>query len=348
MSTVDYRIMNYPESVIIHASKIKVKVTVNDCGAMNVDPSQETPSKKVLLSVVVPSLSYDNCVGLIENIKSLGPEIVFIVREKNQFAKLHEIYDNVKILETKSRNFSYLRNFGGYFSSGEFVLFSGDDERLDDELLSSLIHLKTEYDVFYVTIEALFSQKPIRMWRKVNARIIRRNYYHFIGMVHERFSFIPTNKYIIGGTMSNNSYEDWHHYWSKNMRITLLEEKNLHKILLRTYFPLIDYIFNGGIKEGTKEIKVLIGSILYAFLTCVRGYTPKAVQEVNYEEELERLEAFALNEANEEESRYILYVIHNLKENRIPSGSTFREELLQLTSSVNDILSSRNSTGKNL
>ncbi len=291
----------------------------------------------ILLSVVVPSLSPENCVGLIENMGTIGSEFVFVVKDRNAYNNLLTLHDRVRIVETKARNFSFLRNIGGYYSSGKFILFTGDDERADESLINSLNKFNEKCDAFKITVRALFSGQPITMWGRDNVRMMRREFYHFIAMVHERFSYIPSNTCKLEGKLINNSYDNWHHFWSKSMRITLLEKKTLEKVVLRTYFPILDYIFKGGVKGGFKELKVIIGSMMYAFLICVRGVRPMKPVKLGLEGVESFIIDYAKNQANPEESEYILHVMGNLKKGNVPLGSSMDEEIEQLLTSIDDI-----------
>jgi hypothetical protein len=299
--------------------------------------SYNGPAADITLSIVIPSLSPSNCSRFIENCKDLDTEYVFVVRDSKEYEDLEKSNARIRVIQTNSRNFSFLRNIGGYFSSGKYIMYAGDDEKFSDELKKSMEVLgKEDFDAYSVIVEVLFGQKIVKMWTRENVRVINRNFYHFIGRVHERYSMIPKKKRKLDGRIVNKSYDSWSHYRRKNLRITKLEEKTLKNIINRAYFPIMDYIFRGGVRGGFQDLKVLFGSIMYAYFICVRGSVPFKQLVSRQKCSLSNMGPYLEKVTSEHEREYATNVLRNLTAGEIPEGSTLDEELQQLLSALEE------------
>lgn len=291
----------------------------------------------VPLSIIIPSLSPSNCRQFIENCKDLDTEYIFVVRDYKEYEDLEKSNARIKVIQTNSRNFAFLRNLGGYFSSGKYIMYAGDDEKISAELRRSIEVIgKEDFDAYSVIVEVLFGQKIVKMWTRENVRVINRNFYHFIGRVHERYSMIPPKRRKLDGKIINKSYDNWSHYRRKNLRITKLEEKTLKNLINRTYFPVMDYIFRGGVRGGFQDLKVLYGSIMYAFFICVRGSAPLKRLGSRQGYSLNSMGSYLKKVTSEYEREYAINVLKHLTAGEIPEGSTLDEEVQQLLSIVEE------------
>lgn len=227
-----------------------------------------------MIVVITPSIHPENALKLISNLIFLDVKFVFVVDSAKAFERLKVIYPSVQIdiIELHTKDFSEMRNIG-YWSAldARFILWTSDDEEFDDELINSLKNLDGKYDGFSITVKSTFAGKEVRMFERQVIKVVKPSYYVFTGRVHEHLANPPINIHKLKGTIINHSYENWAAYWTKSLKCSLLDTKTLKRFYELTSFPLYCYLFRNGIRGGLRELQILMASLTYPLLICVRG-----------------------------------------------------------------------------
>jgi hypothetical protein len=220
-------------------------------------------SKKIC--AVVISNSAERSFDLYNRIRGIVDSFVFVTDRRKDFSWVRDVMPNIKIVQSRSSNFSYLRNLGIWVSSCQYVLRIDDDEVIDQRLADSLIKLDAANESYSVTVISSFSGKILNMWTSITPRIIRKYKAHYIGRLHEHLSCDFLSSIMIDGTITNDSYQSWQDYWKKALRYTQLEDKKLKLVLFRTIFPLYNYFSKSGFSDGILGSRVLMASFFTVF-----------------------------------------------------------------------------------
>ncbi len=281
------------------------------------------------ISAIIISVNPDKTRSVMAKISNTVSEIVVVADDKTKFNHPDYREPSVKLISSRSKNFSFLRNIGIYYASGRFVFMIDDDESLSDELLYSLGQIKGENDAYLVRRNAAFGGKVLNMWSRVVPRVVKKEKAHYIGKVHEYLPLKYTSQGSLVGTITNNSYENWSDYWKKAFKTTSLETKKLGTFLFRLLFPLYNYFDKEGYKDGKLGLEVVATSIIYSFLMLWRGMRFRKIDLNSF---LENSKAFSISSLGKDEQSYFSYMISELERGFIPPGSSIHEECEQLSS----------------
>lgn len=263
---------------------------------------------------------------------------------RHSFSKLEEA-GTARVICSRSPNFAYLRNLGTFFVREPWTLYVDDDEVIDSALLSGLSTLDDGMDAYTIFVRTSFAGKLVHMWSWPRIRLVRTQKVHWIGRVHEA---LCSRDWAVGrlpGHITNQSFDNWNHYWAKHHHYISIERKSPRIIINRSIGPLFVYLRYGGVQDGSLGLKILLASLEYGLrvaLIATSGFRFMPLSDLR-----RKLEFKSSVLLSTEERTYLSWVVDRLSAGFIPPGSSLDEELEQLTSALYESLPASTSTSAN-
>lgn len=253
-----------------------------------------------------------------------------IVTDPDHFDEfLKRNYRNVKVIWSKSRNFSYLVNLCARYVSTSHFIDLGDDEILEGNL-GNLLKCDLKEEAYSIFIKTFFGDEEIKMWSHFAPRILARTV-RFKRRVHEIPVIEHYDKIINEVQIKNVSYADWSEYWRKAKSYTKREQKSLRRFVEISVSPVYRYFVNGKCSNGLLGIKIVFASMIYAVLTLKCGINGHQYFQLSHLEQLYNLER---DHMCAEEREYLGEKIELLKKSTWSSQDDIAEEMEQLSSAL--------------
>lgn len=309
---------------------IKSLLIKQNTGSYKADNGTVSLTDSERFSFIIVTNENKNAALLAERLLKRGFGIVIVAESLEGFNDLSskDTNERVRIVISASKNIAYKRNLGVYFSRGNWVIHIDSDEIFDDSFINSIHDIDDNYDTYRVLTLGIFSDFILHQWLFYNFRIFKREICHYIGSAHERVPLSSTKIGTINGIIANKSYENWKHYWQKFSVKTSKEPKSIKNFFMKLLAPFFLYLFNDGAKDGKLGIKILITSILYPFVFIINGRTSYKTLPIKHL--TNKLKS--CRELHPSERDYITKKINELENGKIPNGSSYLEELEQISS----------------
>jgi len=97
-----------------------------------------------------------------------------VATDPNNFDEiLKRNYSNVKVIWSKSKNFSYLRNLCSRYVSTSHFMALDDDETLEGNL-ENIMKCDLKEEAYSIFVKTFFGDKEIKMWSYFAPRVISR------------------------------------------------------------------------------------------------------------------------------------------------------------------------------
>ena len=265
-------------------------------------------------------------VGDVVRLLSKNIDVILVVRAKSGFSDLAGL-EGFTVIESKSTNFSYLRNLGVFFAKTDYVLFLDSDEEIDHQLLNSLSNTIFTKDAYWIQVIATFGERQVRMWSFKKVKIVKRTKAHFTGRVHEQIALDGASMGVLTGTIVNHTFRNWLEYYEKRRKYVHLEPKSLRRLVYRFLTPWFLYFTNGGAKDGLLGIQILMASLNYALMIATHGRAAASGMDI---ESINRL--LSASELNGDEKEYISHVLSIMRQDKTFNRAKILEETEQLFS----------------
>lgn len=287
--------------------------------------SQDT---KFSITIIVLSNRPKNFDKFISQFNHTKIPIVAIVDDITAFKKFIDNRQDVRIIETKSRNFSYLVNLGASCIKTSHFLLLGDDETVDSELVNFLTTYNLPDKACSLYVETYFGTSLVKMWSSYVPRLFHREVF-FKRRLHEIPVGIKAGTIITEGKIKNTSYQNWNEYWQKASSCAKREQKSIKRFIDLLISPIYWYFKRDGFSDGFLGVKIVMASMLYAGMSMVLGIRGHNYFSVDVLEDLLKKESSFLTE---EEADYLKHKLKLIQELNNKSLVDCMEELEQLSS----------------
>lgn len=289
----------------------------------------ETKQKAPQLSVLVITNRPKNFDAFIKQFSNTNLTILAVTDPETYNVFLIRNYGNVKIIKSKSRNFSYLVNLGARNVPTTHYILLADDENLKGNLLN-LINCELTEETYKIFVQTFFGNEEIKMWSHYVPRVFAKTV-KFQRRVHEFPIIRHCNTTINEIQIKNTSYADWDEYWKKAKSVVKREQKSLRRFVEILFTPVYWYFVNGRCSNGSLGIKIVCSSIIYAFLTLKYGINGHQYFPLS---RLEQLYSLGRDNMCLEEKEYIVERIELLKAGNLVGQEDIAEEMEQLSSAL--------------
>lgn len=292
--------------------------------------------------VVGQKLYTDNGGGFIENVTPvvvtdstnilsleiltrLFPEIIIVTNvSEEQFDK--KKFASCKIINSKSQNFSFLRNLGAYYAPTPFVFAIDSDEELDETAVNSIKNCRFDYSLYSFNTKMYFGDQLLNITEHEVIRLYNKNMHYFVGRVHEKLVQNQKEVKLLSGILLNKSYKDWNQYKKKRIKYVNLEYKRWN-LLFRFISPIYVFFKNQGWKDGKIGLMYTSESIVYAIMIVFHGKPKRMFFD------LDTLKTIPIpNDLGNAEQKYMQFVVSKFISRTTPPTLAEYELIEQISS----------------
>ncbi|MCL4480446.1 MAG: hypothetical protein M1113_03055 [Candidatus Thermoplasmatota archaeon] len=196
--------------------------------------------------------------------------VIAITDGNDLFKKIDTLSLNVRIIISKSHNFSYMVNLARFYLTTEYYFYLGDDETIEGPIDSVNQILKEKHESVSFEVLSTFRGERIDMW-KTNVPRIFISRVRFVRAIHE-FPILSERPYFCREIrIINESYKDWPEYWSKTIKNSKRERKSVRRFLNLLVTPVYWFFKKNGWSNGLLGLELMTSSIFYAILSIING-----------------------------------------------------------------------------
>lgn len=259
-------------------------------------------------------------------------QIISVVPNKRVFEQLELGTSNISYIESNSRNFSYLVNIGSYYTKTTYYVVLYDDEEVNDLFFDFIFKYNGQHESIAIKCIGCYGNVQLRFWTGMQPRIFRKGV-NWKYRVHEKpiLHQKPIERSDI--VVINKSYQNWDELILKARRVGVREIKSPKRFLVLFFGSFYLLFFRGGLLDKFTGIKVLLGSIYYAFYSFIngmRGHNYYSLREIE-----ERLDDETITS---DDRFYIQEVLEKIKSKAKMDKEEYEEELEQISSPFTRVL----------
>lgn len=250
----------------------------------NMSENKKQNESNSLFTFIVITNRPTNFQNFLKRISKYRMAVIAITDGNDLFKMTDTLGLSVKIITSKSHNFAYMVNLARFYLTTEYYFYLGDDETIEGPIDSVYQILKGKHESVSFEVVSTFRGTRVNMWttkvpRIFNSRIRFVRAIHEFPILSERPSFCSEIRII------NDSYNNWHEYWSKTIKNSKRERKSVKRFLNLFVTPIYWFFKKKGWSNGLLGLELMISSILYAILSIINGR-----QQYNYTVSLTEVE----------------------------------------------------------
>ena len=235
--------------------------------------SENNPS----ISILVITNRPHNFQIFVNSVRKYGIPVLAVTDGNPLFKTINISGINVKIISTRSTNFSYMINLARTYITTKYYFYLGDDETLEGPLNNILQILEDEPESISFIVESSFNGKKINMWKREVPKLFATNV-RFVKSIHELPVLSKEPKFCDEIRILNKSYNSWSEYWQKAIKFSKGEIKSLSRFVNLLITPLYWFFKKDGWANGFLSIELVVSSIIYAFLSIINGRNKRLCQ----------------------------------------------------------------------
>ena len=270
--------------------------------------------------------------NMLEKLHFFPKEHIFVVDDSKKFSFLFEL-PRITVIETKSRNYAYLRNLGVSLASTFWVIKIDSDEYLDRRAILDLYSLNKQYNAYSLEKVAKFLDSYPHYLRRQFIAVHSREVCFYEGRIDEKVDRKKLKVGKLNGRLYNESYNTFETFKYKFGRYSSLHDKGFKNFFKKLFGEPYVYFQTNAFQDGIVGIKFLFYGLLFPFAIALNGI--RSHKNISISDIELKLNEFS-NSIDVRERSYIENMIIHLKNSKLTKRK-LDENLEQLNSPFSQI-----------